>query len=153
MFAGQTGIIAGVCAVLTILLVIAAVIVGLMCCKKDNMDNYTSKRSFLHKFILLRLICSRVSFCLFKSELNKVCVHRKVYSAPDKLNPMFQEPSVKDRPQISEPTFMDSTATQVCAPLIVTPSRPAPQVHRAVILKELVLYGQLTHNQHLQCQE
>ncbi|KAI3365060.1 hypothetical protein L3Q82_010171 [Scortum barcoo] len=94
---GQTGIIAAVCAVLSILLVITVVIAGLMCCKKDNMDNYTSKR--------------------------------KVYSAPDKLNPMFQESGVKDRPQISQPTFMESTATQACAPLIVTvtPSRPAPQ--------------------------
>lgn len=44
MPAGQTGIIAAVCAVLSILLVITVVIAGLMCCKKDNMDNYTSKR-------------------------------------------------------------------------------------------------------------
>lgn len=44
MPAGQTGIIAGVCAVLAVLLLIAVVIVGLMCCKKDNVDNYTSKR-------------------------------------------------------------------------------------------------------------
>ncbi|KAM8729894.1 zinc metalloproteinase-disintegrin-like atrase-A [Acanthopagrus schlegelii] len=94
---GQTGIIAAVCAVLSILLVITVVIAGLMCCKKDNMDNYTSKR--------------------------------KVHSAPDRLNPMFQESSVKDRPQISQPTLMASTATHACAPLIVTvtPSRPAPQ--------------------------
>ncbi|GAA6214640.1 zinc metalloproteinase-disintegrin-like 2d [Lates japonicus] len=94
---GQNGIIAGVCAALSILLVITVVIAGLMCCKKDNMDNYASKR--------------------------------KVHSAPGKLNPMFQEPSVKERPQISQPTFMESTATQACAPLIVTvtPGRPAPQ--------------------------
>ncbi|XP_034563234.1 snake venom metalloproteinase-disintegrin-like mocarhagin isoform X2 [Notolabrus celidotus] len=93
----QSGIIAGVCAVLSVLLIITAVIAGLMCCKKDNMDNYTSKR--------------------------------KVHSAPGKLNPMFKEPSVKDRPQISLPTFMESTATQACTPLIVTvtPCRPAPQ--------------------------
>lgn len=44
--AGQTGVIAGVCAVIAILLVTTAVIVGIMCCKKNNMDNYTSKRSF-----------------------------------------------------------------------------------------------------------
>ncbi|XP_023124384.2 zinc metalloproteinase-disintegrin-like 2d [Amphiprion ocellaris] len=94
---GQTGIIAGICAALSILLVIIVLVAGLMCCKKDNMDNYTSKR--------------------------------KVHSAPDKLNPMFQEGSVKDRPQISQPTFMESTATQACSPLMVavTPSRPAPQ--------------------------
>ncbi|TDG97749.1 hypothetical protein EPR50_G00210940 [Perca flavescens] len=89
---GQSGIIAGVCAALSILLVITTVIAGLMCCKKDNVDNYMAKR--------------------------------KVHSAPDKLNPMFQ-----DRPQISQPTFMESTATQAYAPLIVTvsPSRAAPQ--------------------------
>uniref|UniRef100_UPI0037E8A58C disintegrin and metalloproteinase domain-containing protein 8 n=1 Tax=Semicossyphus pulcher TaxID=241346 RepID=UPI0037E8A58C len=94
---GQSGIIAGVCAVVSVLLLITVLIVGLMCCKKDNRDNYTSKR--------------------------------KVHSAPGKLNPMFTEPSVKDRPQISLPTFMDSTATQACTPLIVTvsPCRPAPQ--------------------------
>ncbi|KAG7506865.1 zinc metalloproteinase-disintegrin-like 2d [Solea senegalensis] len=94
---GQNWIIAGVCAALAVLLVITVVIAGLMCCKKDNMDNYTSKR--------------------------------KVHSAPGKLNPMFNEPSVKERPQISQPTFMESTATQVCSPLIVSvsPSRPAPQ--------------------------
>uniref|UniRef100_A0A3B4U0B1 Zinc metalloproteinase-disintegrin-like MTP8 n=1 Tax=Seriola dumerili TaxID=41447 RepID=A0A3B4U0B1_SERDU len=107
---GQTGIIAGVCAALSILLVITVVIAGLMCCKKDNMDNYSSKR--------------------------------KVHSAPGKLNPMFQEPSVKERPQISHPTFMESTATQACAPLIVTtvpPSRLAPQVQTAAIHSELVM--------------
>lgn len=91
---GQYGIIAGVCAALSIVMVIGLVIVGLMCCKKDNMDNYTSKR--------------------------------KVHSAPGKLNPMFQESNVKERPQISQPTLMESTAKQVCAPLI-TPSRQAPQ--------------------------
>ncbi|XP_070783091.1 disintegrin and metalloproteinase domain-containing protein 8-like [Enoplosus armatus] len=99
---GQSGIIAGVCAVLSVLLLITVVIAALMCCKKDNMDNYTSKR--------------------------------KVHSAPDKLNPMFQEPSAKDRPQISQPTFMESTATQACASLIVTvtPSRAAPQPPKKV---------------------
>ncbi|XP_042363925.1 zinc metalloproteinase-disintegrin-like 2d isoform X2 [Plectropomus leopardus] len=82
----QSRIIAGVCAALSVLLVLAAVTAGLMCCRKDNMDNYISKR--------------------------------KVHSAPDKLNPMFQESSVKERPQISQPTFMESTATQACSPLM-----------------------------------
>lgn len=72
------------------------------------------------------------------SQLTKCRVDRKVHSAPDKLNPMFQEPSAKDRPQISQPTFMESTATQACAPLMVTvtPSRVAPQVHRPQITGE-----------------
>ncbi|XP_029383336.1 zinc metalloproteinase-disintegrin-like 2d [Echeneis naucrates] len=94
---GSSLIVAGMCAALSVLLVIIVVIVGLVCCRKDNMDNYSSKR--------------------------------KVYSAPDKLNPMFQDGSVKERPNISQPTFMASTATQASAPLIVTvsPSRAAPQ--------------------------
>ncbi|TMS22512.1 Disintegrin and metalloproteinase domain-containing protein 28 [Larimichthys crocea] len=95
---GQNGIIAGVCAVIGILLVITMVIAGLMCCKKDK-DSYISKR--------------------------------KVHSAPNKLNPIFQEPSVKDRPQISSPTFMETTATHACAPLVTTtPCRAAPQVQQ-----------------------
>nr|CBN81732.1 Disintegrin and metalloproteinase domain-containing protein 8 [Dicentrarchus labrax] len=126
---GQNGIIAGVCAVLSILLVITVVIASLMCCKKDNMDNYTSKRylsAFSHiYYAALSSVCRLSSI----SQLNKCRVRRKVHSAPDRLNPMFQEPNGKDRPQISQPTFMESTAAQACAPLIVTvtPSRPAPQ--------------------------
>ncbi|XP_037610579.1 zinc metalloproteinase-disintegrin-like BjussuMP-1 [Sebastes umbrosus] len=94
---GQSGIIAGVCAALFILLVIIAVTAGLMCCKKGNRYN-----------------------CISKS---------KEHPAPCQLNPMFQELTVQERPQISQPTFMQSTATQACAPLIVpvSPSRAAPQ--------------------------
>ncbi|XP_026207864.1 disintegrin and metalloproteinase domain-containing protein 8 [Anabas testudineus] len=94
---GSSAIIGGVCAALSFLLVIIALIVGLMCCKKDDMNNY-----------ILR---------------------RKLHSASGKLNPVYREQSVKERPQISQPTFMASTATRACAPLIVTvtPSRPAPQ--------------------------
>ncbi|KAM6896866.1 zinc metalloproteinase-disintegrin-like 2d [Xenentodon cancila] len=92
---GQSVIVAAMCAALSALLVITVVIVGLMCCKKNNMDNYKSK----------------------------------VHSAPGKLNPAFQEAGVKDRPQISQPTLMASTATQASSPLVVTvaSSRPAPQ--------------------------
>ncbi|XP_029954393.1 disintegrin and metalloproteinase domain-containing protein 8-like isoform X2 [Salarias fasciatus] len=94
---GQTGIIAGMCAAVSVVLLVAALITGLMCCKKNGADNYASKR--------------------------------KVHSAPGRLNPVFRESSVKDRPQISQPTFMASTATQACMPLMVTvtPSRPPPQ--------------------------
>lgn len=63
--------------------------------------------------------------------LPKVCLHRKVHSAPNKLNTL-QQPEPKDRPQISEPTFMESTATRACVPLMPTPSRPPPQVHQSV---------------------
>uniref|UniRef100_A0A667ZZM0 ADAM metallopeptidase domain 8b n=1 Tax=Myripristis murdjan TaxID=586833 RepID=A0A667ZZM0_9TELE len=89
-----SGVIAGVCAAVAVLLGITVVVAGLMCCKKDKRENYTSRR--------------------------------KVHSAPGKQNPMFQELNVKERPQISQPTFLESTATQACSPLIVTvvPSRP-----------------------------
>ncbi|XP_047465890.1 disintegrin and metalloproteinase domain-containing protein 8 [Mugil cephalus] len=92
---GQSGIIAAVCGAIAIVLVIAVVIVGFMCCKQDNMDSFTCKR--------------------------------KVHSAPSKLNPLYKD--AKDKPQISQPTFMESTAPQAFSPLIVTvtPSRPAPQ--------------------------
>ncbi|XP_038590920.1 zinc metalloproteinase-disintegrin-like atrase-A [Micropterus salmoides] len=95
---GQSGIIAGVCAVLSILLVITVLTAGLMCCKKDNMDRYTSKW--------------------------------KVHS--DKSKSVIQEPHVKERVHISQPTFVGSTATRASAPLIVgvTPCRPAPQPPR-----------------------
>ncbi|CAN9508681.1 unnamed protein product [Ophioblennius macclurei] len=97
---GQTGIIAGMCAAVSIVLLMAVVITGLMCCKKERADNYASKR--------------------------------KVHSAPERLNSVFQTPSsppLKERPLISQPTFMATTATQACMPLVVTvtPSRPAPQ--------------------------
>lgn len=86
---------------------------------------------------------SHVQLDLFLSTslLIKCIVCRKVHSAPDRLNPMFQESSVKDRPQISQPTLMASTATHACAPLVVTvtPSRPAPQVNRALIQEESVI--------------
>ncbi|XP_072523502.1 zinc metalloproteinase-disintegrin-like ohanin [Salminus brasiliensis] len=50
------------------------------------------------------------------------------------LNPLFDNAGdkrdvLKDRPQISQPTFIESSATQPCTPLTVrvVPSRPAPQ--------------------------
>ncbi|XP_075891085.1 zinc metalloproteinase-disintegrin-like VMP-III isoform X2 [Nelusetta ayraudi] len=65
--------------------------------------------------------------CYKKSKRKKYTSKRKVYSAPDKLNPMFQEQSGKDRFQISQPTFKETTASQACTPLILAPSRPPPQ--------------------------
>uniref|UniRef100_A0A3B5JUP6 Zinc metalloproteinase-disintegrin-like 2d n=1 Tax=Takifugu rubripes TaxID=31033 RepID=A0A3B5JUP6_TAKRU len=92
---GRTGIIAGVCALLSILLLISGGILWRVCCKKAKRDNYNAKR--------------------------------KVHSAPNKLNTILQQLDPKDRPQISEPTFMESTAAQACVPLMPTPSRPPPQ--------------------------
>lgn len=66
---------------------------------------------------------------------------RKVHSAPAKLNPMFNEASVKERPQISQPTLMQATVTQACTPLMaVTPCRPAPQVQTIMGNKQCVVY-------------
>lgn len=60
----------------------------------------------------------------------KVCLRRKVHSAPNQLSAVLQQPEPKDRPQISEPTFMESSATQACVPLMLAPSRPPPQVRQ-----------------------
>ncbi|XP_072312944.1 zinc metalloproteinase-disintegrin-like 4a [Eucyclogobius newberryi] len=94
---GQAAVIAGVCTVVIILLIVALV-TGLICCKRDNSNNYISKSK------------------------------RKVHSALEKQTPMFDKPSVKTRPEISQPTLMESTAAQVCTPLFVSapPIRPAP---------------------------
>lgn len=73
----------------------------------------------------------------------KVCSHRKVHSAPNKLNTVLQQLDPKDRPQISEPTFMESTAAQACVPLMPTPSRPPPQVHQSPVTREPWIIGVL----------
>ncbi|CAL8282839.1 unnamed protein product [Merluccius merluccius] len=93
----QSVVIAGVCSALAILLVLIAVVVGVMCCKKDRKENYPSKR--------------------------------KVHYTPGKLNHMFQEQVSNGKLQISQPTFVETSATHACTPLFVTamPSRPAPQ--------------------------
>ncbi|XP_041714361.1 disintegrin and metalloproteinase domain-containing protein 8-like isoform X2 [Coregonus clupeaformis] len=98
----QFGVLAGVSAAIAVLLLLTFLVAGLMCCKKDKRENYISKR--------------------------------KVHSTPGQLNPMFRERSGKGNPlskplQISQPTFIESSATQACTPLFVTvvPSRPPPQ--------------------------
>ncbi|CAL1600078.1 unnamed protein product [Knipowitschia caucasica] len=95
---GQTAVIAGLCTAVFIILFITALVTGLICCKRDSSRDYISK--------------------------NK----RKVHSALEKQNPMFDKASLKPRPEISHPTLMESTAAQVCSPLCVSvaPSRPAP---------------------------
>ncbi|KAK7919428.1 hypothetical protein WMY93_010712 [Mugilogobius chulae] len=94
----QAAVIAGVCTAAIIILLITALVTGLICCKRDTSKSYISKSK------------------------------RKVHSALEKQNPIFDKPSVKPRPEISQPTLMESTAAQVCAPLFVSvpPSRPAP---------------------------
>ncbi|KAM6951531.1 disintegrin and metalloproteinase domain-containing protein 8-like [Aplochiton taeniatus] len=94
---GQNEVIVGVSATVAVLLLLALLVTGLLCCKKNKREKYTSKR--------------------------------KIYSTERQLNPMFNEVGDKGKPQISQPTFIESTATQACSPLFVTvvPSRPPPQ--------------------------
>lgn len=124
--AGQAGIVAGVCAVLFILLSISGGIVWRMCRKKAKKDNYTAKRLGTRMLVLdpLGLVF------LPGRKVTKVCVYRKVHSAPNKLNTVFQQLDPKARPQISEPTLMESTAEQVFTPLTRSPSRAPPQVDK-----------------------
>lgn len=98
-------------------------------CRADVLQERQRGQLHLQEVALPPCVQPRV----FRSQaaLNGVHLRRKVHSAPDRLNPMFQEPNVKDRPEISQPTFMDSTAAQACAPLLATPSRPPPQVPTA----------------------
>ncbi|XP_038847197.1 zinc metalloproteinase-disintegrin-like 4a isoform X3 [Salvelinus namaycush] len=98
----QFGVVAGISAAIAVLLLLTFLVAGLMCCKKNKRENYTSKR--------------------------------KVHSTSGQLNPMFRERGAKSKPlskppQISQPTFMESSATQACTALFVTvvPSRPPPQ--------------------------
>ncbi|XP_029564232.1 disintegrin and metalloproteinase domain-containing protein 8 isoform X4 [Salmo trutta] len=96
------GVVTGISAAIAVLLLLTFLVAGLMCCKKNKRENYTSKR--------------------------------KVHSTSGQLNPMFRERGAKGKPlnkppQISQPTFMESSATQACTALFVTvvPSRPPPQ--------------------------
>lgn len=84
--------------------------------------------------------------CLWsRPEVTKVCFHRKVHSAPNKLNTIFQQPDPKDRPQISDPTLMETTATQATTPLMLTPSRPPPQVQQSTSSQSALNWEQWTY--------
>lgn len=79
--------------------------------------------------LIVLLISALVTglICYKKDRPSSYISKRKVHSALEKQNPMFDKPSVKPRPEISQPTLMESTAAQVCTPLFsVPPSRPAP---------------------------
>ncbi|KAM8889328.1 zinc metalloproteinase-disintegrin-like jararhagin isoform 1-T1 [Synchiropus picturatus] len=92
---GQSEVIAGVCASLSILLVITVVLVGLMCSQRSKVDSLTSRR--------------------------------KAHYSRGKLSPRLkEESSTKPRPEISLPTFMTTTASQACTPLMANTRRPAP---------------------------
>lgn len=135
--AGQTGVIVGACAVLFILLLISGGIVWKICCKRAKKDTYNAKR-FRSEWLSLIRLWSR-------PEVTKVCFHRKVHSAPNKLNTIFQQPDPKDRPQISDPTLMETTTTQACTPLMLTPSRPPPQVQQSTSSQSPLSWEQWTY--------
>ncbi|KAG7462513.1 hypothetical protein MATL_G00185680 [Megalops atlanticus] len=74
------------------------------------------------------LLCSR------KPKKHQYPNKPKVSASPGLSNPLFQDGSARGTPRsrtplISEPTLVESTATQACTPLHVTvlPSRPPPQ--------------------------
>lgn len=79
--AGQIGIIAGVCATISILVVITAVTAGLMCCRKDNMDNYISKR-YLDQLSCVSCPALSASVSLFStsSAENMSCSQESAFS-------------------------------------------------------------------------
>lgn len=138
-FADGFGVVTGISAAIAVLLLLTFLVAGLMCCKKNKRENYTSKRwiffpptcTFLKRIVNAT---SQLSFQMIWYIIN-ILMCRKVHSTSGQLNPMFRERGAKDKPlskppQISQPTFMESSATQACTALFVTvvPSRPPPQV-------------------------
>ncbi|XP_037546888.1 zinc metalloproteinase-disintegrin-like BjussuMP-1 [Nematolebias whitei] len=71
------------------------------------------------------LVVVMVTAGLMRCRRSSSTRRRKVKSAPRKLNPVF-----RDRPEISRPTLLESTASQACSLLVVAPqvdpARPSP---------------------------
>ncbi|MEQ2294805.1 hypothetical protein AMECASPLE_007526 [Ameca splendens] len=78
--------------------------------------------------LVVTVVITGVMCCKKDKMRDSYMYKRKTQSSPGKMNPMFQRKG-RDRPQISQPTLMESTSTQPCSPLVVTvtPSRPPPQ--------------------------
>ncbi|XP_017539884.1 disintegrin and metalloproteinase domain-containing protein 8 [Pygocentrus nattereri] len=75
-------------------------------------------------------------YCKKSKKTGSTC---KMKTQPGQLNPLFEIPRakgsfLKDRPQISQPTFIESTATPPSTPLTVriAPTRPPPQPPKKV---------------------
>ncbi|KAL6458615.1 hypothetical protein MHYP_G00320870 [Metynnis hypsauchen] len=72
-------------------------------------------------------------YCKKSKKTGSTC---KMKTQPGQLNPLFENPRsfLKDRPQISQPTFIETTATPPCTPLTVriAPTRPPPQPPKKV---------------------
>ncbi|KAL0984254.1 hypothetical protein UPYG_G00139090 [Umbra pygmaea] len=80
-------------------------------------------------FVVAGLMCCK------KDKRENYTSKRKVHSTSGQLNPMFQERGGKGSPpEISQPTFMETSAKRSCTPLFVTvvPSRPPPQPPKSV---------------------
>ncbi|XP_017551972.1 disintegrin and metalloproteinase domain-containing protein 8a [Pygocentrus nattereri] len=100
----KDAVIIGVTTSVVILLLITLVIGASVCCKKQ------------------------------KTPFNKQRSFKNTHTYSGQSNPVFQPSSAKNSPRcgpprISQPTFMESTATQACKSLFspTPPSRPAPQ--------------------------
>ncbi|XP_054899219.1 zinc metalloproteinase-disintegrin-like protein H4 subunit A [Poeciliopsis prolifica] len=78
--------------------------------------------------LVITLVIAGLMCCRKSNIRDRNMYKRKKQSSPGKLNPGFQEKAVRDRPQISQPTLMESTSSQVCRPLVVAVSpQPAPK--------------------------
>ncbi|XP_066521698.1 disintegrin and metalloproteinase domain-containing protein 8 isoform X2 [Hoplias malabaricus] len=90
--------------------------------------------------IVLLFFAAFASWIYCKKTKNNISTPKiKTQSGGGQLNPLFEKPRAngscsKDRPQISEPTFVESTATRSCSPLTVrvVPTRPPPQPPKKV---------------------
>ncbi|KAM4715326.1 zinc metalloproteinase-disintegrin-like protein H4 subunit A [Anableps anableps] len=80
--------------------------------------------------LVITLVIAGLMCCKRDNRRDNYMYKRKTQSPPCKLSPVFQEKGIGDRPQISQPTLMESTSSRICSPLVVTvtPGRPAPQV-------------------------
>ncbi|KAL2083052.1 hypothetical protein ACEWY4_020825 [Coilia grayii] len=106
---GSSSVVVGVCVAVGVLLLLTLVMAALSCCRNTHSKPPTATKG-------------RSGF-------------RQARTSSGQSNPVFQAGSAKNSPhcgppQISSPTFLESTATQSCQPLPATttvPSRSAPQ--------------------------
>nr|XP_015817954.2 zinc metalloproteinase-disintegrin-like protein H4 subunit A [Nothobranchius furzeri] len=77
--------------------------------------------------LVILLLIVGLLYCK-KNNIKGYISRRKKKSAPRKLNPKFQATCVKERPEIGQPTLVESTVSLINSPLVlpVVPSRPAP---------------------------
>ncbi|KAL7869800.1 hypothetical protein AOLI_G00137880 [Acnodon oligacanthus] len=75
-------------------------------------------------------------YCKKSKKTGSTC---KMKTQPGQLNPLFENPRakgsfLKDRPQISQPTFIESTASPPCTPhtVRISPTRQPPQPPKKV---------------------